>query len=303
VRSILAFILILVLLAVACGSADDEPPTLAPTAPAAEQPATAAPTAEPPPPTEVPISTPDRSVPTGDRATVINIVDGDTADVLFDGEEFRVRYIGIDTPERGDDFYKEASDANASLVLDQAVILVKDVSETDRFGRLLRYLYLLDGTFVNAELVRQGLAEAVLFPPDDAHYQEFLALQSEAQASDRGKWSGFVLPPTSTPLPAAAGGQIIITTVDKAAEFVDLGNTSDQAIDLAGWVLLSEQGNQSCDLAGVIEPGATLRVWARTADADQGGFNCGFGRAIWNNSDPDPAALYDPAGALIDRYP
>ena len=69
------------------------------------------------------------------------IVDGDTIDVEIGGATYRVRYIGIDTPERGDCYFDEAKDKNAELVLGQYVRLVKDVSETDRYGRLLRYVY------------------------------------------------------------------------------------------------------------------------------------------------------------------
>lgn len=70
-------------------------------------------------------------------------MDGDTIDVLIDGQEYCVRYIGIDTPEvcGGADCYgPEASQANRDLVEDQTVALEKDVSETDQFDRLLRYV-------------------------------------------------------------------------------------------------------------------------------------------------------------------
>jgi endonuclease YncB( thermonuclease family) len=70
----------------------------------------------------------------------------------------------MDTPERSDYFFSQATEANRALVEGQQVILVKDVSETDRYGRLLRYMYLEDGTFVNAELVRQGYAVIAIFP-------------------------------------------------------------------------------------------------------------------------------------------
>jgi micrococcal nuclease len=82
------------------------------------------------------------------EAQVTNVVDGDTIDVLIDGQEFRVRYIGVDTPETvhptlGEQPYgSEASDYNKSLVENQTVFLEKDVSETDQYGRLLRYVWL-----------------------------------------------------------------------------------------------------------------------------------------------------------------
>jgi micrococcal nuclease len=108
---------------------------------------------------------------------------------LADGRRERVRYIGIDTPERDEPFYAEAPAANRALIDGQELILVKDVSETDRFGRLLRYVYLTDGLFVNAELMRQGYAQAVTFPPDVAEIDRFLLLQQEARENGRGLWA------------------------------------------------------------------------------------------------------------------
>ena len=81
-------------------------------------------------------------------ALVIRVIDGDTIDVLIGGREFRVRYIGIDTPETVDPrqpvecFGREASERNRRLVWGKAVGLERDVSETDRFGRLLRYVWM-----------------------------------------------------------------------------------------------------------------------------------------------------------------
>ncbi len=105
-------------------------------------------------------------------ARVINLVDGDAIDVLINGQEYRVRYIGIDTPEkvhptRGEEPYgREASGRNQELVLGETVYLKKDVSETDRYGRLLRYVWLNDETLVNAVLVAEGHAQASTYPPD-----------------------------------------------------------------------------------------------------------------------------------------
>ena len=132
---------------------------------------------------------PAADVPEGETATVTDVIDGDTIDVTLNGREERIRYIGIDTPERGDYFYEEATEANADYVLGQTVILVKDVSETDRYGRLLRYVYLEDGTFVNAELVWEGYAHAYTFPPDVGYSDYFLELEQEARTDGRGLWA------------------------------------------------------------------------------------------------------------------
>jgi micrococcal nuclease len=143
-------------------------------------------------------------IPDGQQALVTRIIDGDTIDVSIDGQIYRVRYIGMDTPERGMPFFSEATEANRQLVGGQTVILVKDVSETDRYNRLLRYVYLANGVFVNAELVRQGFAQIATYPPDVAHQAEFLALQQQAREAGLGLWAQPAVqaaPPTWTPAP------------------------------------------------------------------------------------------------------
>ena len=119
--------------------------------------------------TTAPLPTaPEPSPPSNDGiAIVTSITDGDTIHVNLSGQDVVVRYIGIDTPEYNQPCGSEASQANAGLVSGQTVRLVKDVSETDRYDRLLRYVYVGD-LFVNAELVRQGWAVAVRYPPDTA---------------------------------------------------------------------------------------------------------------------------------------
>jgi len=121
----------------------------------------------------------------GEEAKVLRVIDGDTIDVEINGERQRVRYIGMNTPERGEPCFDEATQANVDLALGKAVHLVSDVSETDRYGRLLRYVYVGD-VFVNLELVAQGYAEAVLYRPDDRHYELFSELEAEATQAGLG---------------------------------------------------------------------------------------------------------------------
>jgi micrococcal nuclease len=120
-----------------------------------------------------------------EHATVLRVIDGDTIDVEVNGERQRVRYIGINTPERNDPCFDEATQANKDLVAGNEVRLERDVSETDRYGRLLRYVFVGD-TFVNEELVRLGYAEAVLYRPDDRHYELFSALEAVVAGSGLG---------------------------------------------------------------------------------------------------------------------
>jgi micrococcal nuclease len=121
----------------------------------------------------------------GETGRVTDVIDGDTIDVMLDGEVLRVRYVGVNTPERDETCYSEAVEANRALVENQTVRLVKDVSETDRYGRLLRYVYVGD-TFVNQQLVAEGFAEVVLYEPDERYYEDFLRFESNAARNDLG---------------------------------------------------------------------------------------------------------------------
>ena len=109
---------------------------------------------------------------------VLRVIDGDTIEVAIAGTSYKVRYIGIDAPELTDkrpEFCALAQDAtryNRELVEGKTIRLEKDVSETDKYGRLLRYVY-VDNILVNAELVRQGLAWAKGYEPD-TKYQDYL---------------------------------------------------------------------------------------------------------------------------------
>lgn len=97
----------------------------------------------------------------------------------------------------------------------------------------------------------------------------------------------------------ATVGSVVIVAVDKGAEYVDVQNQGAEAVDLSGWRLLSVKGYQECWLGGAIQPGETLRIWALTGD---GGFNCQFDGNIWNNSESDPAELYDATGNLVSTW-
>lgn len=149
--------------------------------------ATVATPAPKPKPTEPP-------QPQRTQATVVRVIDGDTIEVRIGAQTYNLRYIGIDTPETVDPrravqcFGQEASNKNKELMSGKTVGLEKDVSETDRYGRLLRYVY-VDGGMVNAELVRSGYAKASSYPPDVRYQDLFGQLEGEARDAGRGLWA------------------------------------------------------------------------------------------------------------------
>ncbi len=103
-------------------------------------------------------------------AYVTHVIDGDSIEVKVNGKEEQVRYIGVNTPEYYSDERDEAEAAtelNRELVEGKYVLLIKDVSERDKFDRLLRYVFTED-YFVNYELVEEGAADAKEYSPDTA---------------------------------------------------------------------------------------------------------------------------------------
>lgn len=130
---------------------------------------------------------------------VTKVIDGDTIEV--EGGE-KVRYLGVDTPETKDPrkpvqcFGKEASNKNKELVEGKRVILEKDITDTDKYNRLLRFVFLPLGPstgsgqllFVNDYLIREGYAQVLTIPPDIKYSEQFLEAQRKAREQKKGLW-------------------------------------------------------------------------------------------------------------------
>jgi len=119
-----------------------------------------------------------------ETVTVVEVIDGDT--IVVEGG-YNVRYIGIDSPEIDEFYYLEAKQMNAELLNGKKVRLEKDITDKDKYGRLLRYVHSGD-TFVNAEMVRQGCAWATAYPPDTKYLVYLDSLEKEARQLKRGLW-------------------------------------------------------------------------------------------------------------------
>ncbi|MBI5220868.1 MAG: thermonuclease family protein [Candidatus Liptonbacteria bacterium] len=148
---------------------------------------------------------------------VVRVIDGDTIEI--EGGE-RVRYIGMDTPEVADFrqpvqcFGAEAARRNTDLVASQTVRLEKDISERDRYQRLLRYVW-LGGEMVNLRLVAEGYARVATFPPDVKYQKDFAEAEQGARANQLGLWGS---------CPAAAVAATTTTTSAPAANCQIKGN-------------------------------------------------------------------------------
>ncbi len=221
-------VLLAVLLAACSGAAVEMPtgvasrtPESAPTAPTAPS-ATSGPTAPATEAPSLPAEPQPGEAPIGptERATVVRIVDGDTIVVDRGKGKEKVRYIGMDTPESVKPgtpvqfMAKEASAANAALVGGKDVWLERDVSEVDRYGRLLRYVWLKDPSMtsgwllVNLVLVVRGYAQVDTFPPDVRYVDQFTAAQRGAREQSLGLWSeDGASDPSGSPAATAGGAR------------------------------------------------------------------------------------------------
>ncbi len=249
-------------------------------------------------------------IPTTTEVRVLRVIDGDTIEVGINGVTYKVRYIGIDAPELDDeraefcDLAQKATRLNRQLVEDETIRLEKDVSETDEYGRLLRYLY-IDDIFVNAELVRQGLAYAKIYEPDTKYQDALDKAEVEAKQDEIGIWQEIQLSPPIR----VENIQISDIFYDgsvfgaESDEYVEITNLGDQPQELAGCVLKDiSDGYPSFTFPSyVLPPGESVRVYTNEYHPEWGGFSFEYSRAIWNNSQPDIAVLHNSQGEEVSR--
>jgi micrococcal nuclease len=151
------------------------------------------------------------------RANVARVVDGDTIIVRYQGRDDRVRLIGIDTPEVGQCFAKEATSAMQMLAGRRAVRLLGDRTQAkrDRYGRLLAYVVLADGRDVGRELIRLGAAHVYVYDRAFTRLPSYRNAESGARNRSAGLWGGcHAAPPvTTTTAPVTTTTPPVTTTV------------------------------------------------------------------------------------------
>ena len=229
---------------------------------------------------------------------VARVIDGDTV-VTTEGKA--LRYLGINTPERGEAFYEEAKVENRHLVEGKRVRLeFEEGQREDKYGRWLAYLH-VDGAMVNEVLLRKGLAHLFCIQPIK-YYRRFLTLQEEARKEKRGIWGDRPGPLRITSLHADAPGD---DRLNLNGEYVRICNISPAPVDLKGFSIRDRFGHIYIFPGGVLRPGYTaLLLSGNGRDVLEGPelrFYWGSPYPIWNNKG-DTAYLYDPQRRLISRF-
>lgn len=166
---------------------------------------------------------------------VVRVVDGDTIDVEINGKTEPVRYIGIDTPETVDPrkpvqcFGIEASKKNKELVEEKMVRLEKDITDRDKYNRLLRYIW-VDDMLINQVLVEQGFAKSYSYPPDIKYQTKFDEAERKAREDKLGLWT------------ACSGSETTITPTTQTSSATNPSCTIKGNISASGEKIYHMQG-------------------------------------------------------------
>jgi len=227
------------------------------------------------------------------KGFVTEVIDGDT--ILLDNGD-KVRLLGINTPEKGRFYYKEAKERLEQLVLNKNVTLEKDVTDVDTYGRLLRYV-MVGENFVNLRLVKEGFAHAYVVNPDNRYLKRLLTLEADARKKGKGIWQDS---PTNC---------VSIKEFHYDAEGDDNTNLNDEYVifkndcgydlSLNGWYVKDEATHTYEFDDFTFEKDLTLTLFSGKGVNTQEAFYWNSGRAIWNN-DGDSVFLRDGDGKLVD---
>jgi len=120
---------------------------------------------------------------------VTAVIDGDTADIIINGKTERLRFSGINTPEKGECYYLEAKNKLKELILNKEIYIQQDITDRGNYGRLLRYIY-LDDLLINEHLVEEGYAKVYdKYKNDTSKYYQLKRVEAEAIRLNKGLWN------------------------------------------------------------------------------------------------------------------
>lgn len=222
---------------------------------------------------------------------VSRVIDGDTVQ-LEDGR--KVRYAGINAPEEGEPYHRESTQANNLLVGNKAVELEFGRSKTDKYGRLLAYIY-LGRTFVQAELVKQGWALVMRSQPLPRYRELLVKSQEEAKAAGRGIWAK-----------GEHRGKLVVTQVHPREsrqqgpneEYVVFKNVGNTPLDVTGWSI-SDEANQSYLVPRfTLGPGKTFTLHTGSGKNTDAALYWGRRKTVWNKGG-DTVIVKDATGHFV----
>ncbi|MFN3384587.1 MAG: thermonuclease family protein [Archaeoglobaceae archaeon] len=234
-----------------------------------------------------------------ERALVVEVIDGDTVK-LENGE--LVRLLGINAPEKGQRFYEEAKNRLEDLVKGKEVLMEKDVRDRDKYGRLLRYVY-VNGTFVNVLMVKEGLAYAYIV--EKLQYEDELRkAEEEAKSLKLGIWSETWDCDKCIGVAYFRWDAEGDDCANPNGEFVVLKNFCRFACDLTSWSISDESKNVFVFPEFILEGEKSVIIYSGCGESNERGLywcrnaTC---KAVWNN-DGDTLFLMNARGEIVLQY-
>ena len=229
-----------------------------------------------------------------ETVSIIRVIDGDTC--ILQNDE-RVRYYGINAPEKGDPQFNEATQANSKLVVGKEIRLEPQNPSRDKNDRLLAYVF-TDEIFVNEELLRLGCAH-IQRPLASKYRDRLLRAQQTARQQGLGIWA------------KAAEQCVVIAEVHAEAEgndwdnlcdeYIVIENKGNKSVDLTGWTVYDEAHHRYLFPNIILEAGATVTLRTCLGKNTQSELFWGSRSPIWNNNG-DTIFIRDSQGQLVLSY-
>ena len=227
-------------------------------------------------------------------ALVKEVIDGDTI-ILSNGE--KVRLIGINTPEYGRYYFDEARELMKILTLGREVVLERDITDRDKYGRLLRYVY-VNSLFVNLEMIERGFANAYTYPPDVKYTEKFLEAERYARSNSVGLWERSKITIVKIDINYDAEGNDNQNLND---EYVIIENISSKDVNIGDWTVKDSGINIYKFRSFLFKKDSTIYLFSGSGIDNGGDFYWGGSRPVWNN-DHDTLYLRDDEGLLVEIY-
>lgn len=225
---------------------------------------------------------------------VTKIIDGDT---LIVSNSYSVRMIGINAPEKGMYFYEEAKQNLEILILNREVRLESDISDKDKYGRLLRYVF--DGDyFINYEMVKFGFANAYDYEPDTRYSDLLKEAEEYAKKNEKGIWKKVDIKDIEIKInynPQGSDEDFL------NSEWVKIINKGKSSINLKGWSIKDMATNIYIFDNAVLYPESSIFIFTGSGIDEPGKLYWNADRPVWNN-DHDTLYLRNSSGILVEYF-
>jgi micrococcal nuclease len=233
-----------------------------------------------------------------EQPSVAKVVDGDTLK-LSNGE--RVRLLNIDTPEKGQYYWREASQRMKELASNKTVKLEADKTNRDKYGRLLRYAY-IDGAMANLIMVREGYARSYYIAPDDKYLDDISNAEAYAKSMNLGIWK-------YDNITGAFCVWVYDFKYDPAGhdeqnlngEYVVFRNSCTKPVNLSGWKIVTARNYEFVFPNILIGAKSLLSVHSGTGKANSSDIYWNSTKVVWRNSG-DTLLAYNSKNQLVLNY-